>query len=63
MRIKTKIGMITEIVNPTGLNPMFFKLKNTSGGIPKSTPAMIRSKDESKKGAQSSKGFSTIYSA
>jgi hypothetical protein len=47
MRIKTKIGMITEIVNSTGLNPMFFRLKNTSGGIPRRTPATIRSKAES----------------
>jgi len=61
MRIKTKIGIIAEIMNSTGLNPMFFKLKNISGEIPKSSPAMIRSKDESKKGAQSSKGLSSPY--
>ncbi len=49
--------MTAEIMNSADLNPMFFKLKNTSGEIPKSTPAMMRSKAESQKGAQSSKGL------
>ncbi|MCW4055463.1 MAG: hypothetical protein NWE82_01620 [Candidatus Bathyarchaeota archaeon] len=49
-------------MNCTDLNLMALKLKKAAGEIPKSTPAMTRSKAETQKSAQSSKGRSSLYS-
>jgi hypothetical protein len=62
MRTKTKSGIAAETMNCTDLNLMALKLKKAAGEIPKSTPAMTRSKAETQKSAQSSKGRSSLYS-